>query len=152
MSKLNKHEKETTAVETLAGPTSAYELFFSSGSESRKRNGLWWKPIFREGDLAFTPTLSGAKNKPLRIIVDGTSDPDAGVIALSDLKDAYEQDVVEHVTVPTSHMDKPNENTGFIDKLEIVPGANFEDGKARLMAGFRFTDKKIEEKVSPAAS
>lgn len=126
----------------------AYELFFSAGERPRKRDGLWWKEIFREGELAFTPTLAGATAKPLRIITQGETDPNKGVIALSDLHEAYEAGVVEHVTVPTSHLDKPEENTGFIDRVEIVDGSNFSDGKARLMAGFRFTDPEIEKKVA----
>jgi hypothetical protein len=52
---------------------------------------------------------------------------------------------VEHVTVPTSHADRVDENTGFVRQLRIVDN---EDGSSSLQAGLHFTEPQIKEKVA----
>ena len=120
------------------------EMFFD-GSDSKTEGDLIWKTIMREGVWKYSPGPGQkAVAKPITVVAEGKSDPKKLVISLQELKENFEAEAKEHVTIPTSHDDKVYENTGFIDALKIE-----EDSKGRkvLKAAHRFTDKKIKEKV-----
>ena len=121
------------------------ELFLSD-STTEVADGLIWKEALREGEFVekLLPDSSQRMRMAKMRVVDGHSpDPSSG-IGLDDIIDAHEQNLYDHVTVPTSHDDKPHENTGFVERLvkTIRP-----DGRKTLMAGVRFTKDAIKESV-----
>jgi hypothetical protein len=78
------------------------------------------------------------------VVASGKSDPNKFVISLEELKENFEAQAKEHVTIPTSHEDKVYQNTGFVDQLKIEEDAQ---GRKVLKAAHRFTDKSILAKV-----
>jgi hypothetical protein len=118
-----------------------YELYFADGSVE-KDEGLIWKEVLREGVWKYRPG-AGAKPIPIPLKVVAGNTDEEGQIGMADLIDAFEDGAVDHVTVPTSHEDKPQDNTGYVRKLKVV-GKN---GKKKLLAGIEFTEPDIEEKA-----
>lgn len=103
-------------------------------------DGYIWKPVLRTGHWAMGPN-----GKPLSVIAGHSNDP-RRQIGLQDIVDAHNDGAVEHVTIPTSHEDAVEQNTGYVDqgKLKVIKG---DDGVTRLWAGHRFTEPDIAEKV-----
>jgi hypothetical protein len=120
----------------------AFELFCTDG-EVEEQDGLVWKEVLREDQWAYRPGV-GQKPiaVPLRVVAGHSSQK--GQIGMEDLIDAFEDGAVDHVTVPTSHEDKPHENTGFVRKLRKATG---QGGKTRLLAGIEFTEDDIKGKA-----
>jgi hypothetical protein len=122
---------------------SHFEVFFSGGDISAS-DGLIYKDIMIEGEWAYRPG-PGQKPTPIPLkVVSGYASTD-DEIGMSDLIDAFDSQAIDHVTIPTSHDDKPHENTGYVKKLVIVEG---ENGKKVLRAGLEFTEPDIKEKAT----
>jgi hypothetical protein len=120
-----------------------YEIFFAGGQSAEEENGLVYKDIMREGEWAYRP---GAGQKPTPIplkVVPGYAESEEQ-IGMSDLVDAFNDRAIDHVTVPTSHEDRPHENTGYVKTLSVVKDDN---GKAVLRAGLEFTEPEIKQKA-----
>lgn len=121
------------------------ELFFAGGGVSQdvqNDNSHIWKTVLKTGTWALTPGEGQkAVDKPLTVVREN---PATGEIALSDILSSFDDGAFEHVTVPLSHADKVDENTGFVRQLRIVDD---EDGASRLQAAFDFTEPSIKEKV-----
>jgi hypothetical protein len=118
-----------------------YELFFADG-DVKEEEGLIWKEVLREGVWKYRPG-AGAKPIPIPLKVVAGNTDEQGQIGMADLIAAFEDGAVDHVTVPTSHEDKPQDNTGYVRKLKIEG----KDGKKKLLAGIEFTEPDIEEKA-----
>jgi hypothetical protein len=121
------------------------EIFFSSPIVEQDDDGLIWKEALRTGTYPLSPGPNGqAVNKP--IIVKLQADDPMKEVGLNNLVEAFNDRAFEHVTVPLSHKDQVHENTGFIDKLKIVPDKN-DPSRHVLLAGYRFTEPEIKGKV-----
>ena len=109
-------------------------LFLRPARRSRRR---WpdWKPVLRSGRWE-----AGPNGKPLQVI-PGRSVNQRSAIGLQDIVDNF--DKIEHVTIPLSHDDKVDENTGFIRKLKIAKHGDDHF----LMAGHDFTELDVKAKV-----
>jgi hypothetical protein len=119
------------------------ELFCSDTSVSES-DGLIWKVALPVGELKLSPGWDGKPvHRPLRV-VGGTSDDPKAAIGLQDIVDAFNENAVQHVTVPLSHADKVHENTGFVRQLRVV---DLPDGRKALSCGIEFTEPEIREKV-----
>lgn len=119
-------------------PEEALELGETDGEEK----GIW-KTILRTGTWRTRPGPGGkVLNRPLHVKLDGPVG--RGHVSLKKLVEAFEDGAVEHVTIPLSHQDRPEENTGLVKKLRIVEEG---DGKARLEGLHAFSDPEIEKKV-----
>lgn len=127
--------------EVDARALSASEFYLADG-ETNEDDNLIWKTVLRTGEWKYRPGPGQTPNKkPLRV-VDGEAK--SGEISLDSVIDAFDSNAIEHVTVPLSHADKVDENTGYIRKLKKVIG----DGITRLVAGFEFTEPEIKQKVT----
>jgi hypothetical protein len=122
------------------------EVFHPNGGLSLgdDEDGLIWKEALATGTWAMTPG-PGQKpvSKPLIVKYDSN---DARHISLRRLVDHFEERAVDHVTVPLSHADRVDENTGFVEKLKIIDDAK-RPGHHKLIAGYRFTEPEIKQKV-----
>lgn len=118
-----------------------YEVYMSEG-DAVESDGLIWKEILREGTWSYRPG-PGHKPlaKPLTIVAGNSSNEDE--IGMADIVEAFEDGAIDHVTIPTSHDDKPHENTGYIRKLE----QGIRNGRQVLIAGLDFTEPEIKEKA-----
>ncbi len=129
--------------ETVSDPNSLlYECYFSDGETSEDSDGLIWKEILREGEWAYSP---GPNQKPVPIplkVVSGYSN-DPNEIGMQDLVDAYNDEAIEHVTVPLSHSDRPDENTGYVRGLKVQE----REGSQYLLAGLEITEPDIKGKI-----
>jgi phage I-like protein len=63
---------------------------------------------------------------------------------MKELKENFDNKIKDHVTIPLSHDNKVDENTGYIRQVRI---GEDEAGRAVLEAGFDFTEPDIKEKV-----
>jgi len=119
-----------------------YEVFMSEGDTIETEDGLIWKEVLREGTWSYRPG-PGHKPlaKPLSIVAGNSTNEDE--IGMADLIDAFEDNAIDHITVPTSHDDKPHENTGYVRKLQ----QGVRNGRKVLMAGLEFTEPDIKEKA-----
>ena len=128
-------------------PKIAAEIHLA-GSEQRDENGLVIKEILREGEWPVIPTNFGRVNKPLRVVRNGKSDQDAGVIALEELVENFKSGAIQNVQIPLSdsqqdHKNTTRLNTGFVRGLRIE---DKEDG-ARLVAEMEFTEPDVRERT-----
>jgi hypothetical protein len=120
------------------------EMFFDA-TDTTEGDGVIWKTVMREGVWKYSPGPGGVPmDKPIQVVASGKSDPNKFVISLEELKENFEAQAKEHVTIPTSHEDKVYQNTGFVDQLKIEEDAQ---GRKVLKAAHRFTDKNILAKV-----
>lgn len=119
------------------------ELYCSDESVVEE-DGLIWKVALPVGELKLSPGYDGKPvHKPLRVI-EGRSEDAKHAIGLQDLIDAFDEGAIQHVTVPTSHSDKPHENTGFVRKLRM---GQTKDGRRALFTGIEFTEPDVKEKA-----
>lgn len=113
-------------------------------------DGLIRKTIMRTGEWDKTPSSKGVLKKTLRVVRDGASDAEGGIVSLEELKANFDAGAYPYVTVPLT--DEPGKdhknllrlNTGFIKELEIK---DKDDGGAELVAGFHFTEDEAKGKV-----
>jgi hypothetical protein len=120
------------------------------------KTGLMWAPIMREGQWAVRPGPAGQKRRvPLKIVA-GKSKNARKEIGLSDLHDAFHDEAIQHVTVPTSHANTLLENQGFIKDMKIVTGkvarkkgTNLSEPEqvAVLMGGYDITEPETKGKM-----
>lgn len=148
-STLSEEESKDDTVDASEAPvleekTVMGELFCAEPG-SREEDGLMWYPILPVGELKVNPMYKGkAVQRPLRIVEGKSPDP-LEAIGLQDIVEAFEEGAIQHVTIPLSHNDKTDENTGFIRKLRV--STNEATGKRQLEAGHDFTEPQIKEKV-----
>lgn len=116
------------------------ELFLA-GSDANEDDGLIWKTVLRTGTWQFRPGPGQQPIKhPLKVVLSNAA---KGEVALTDVLRAFDEKAVEHVTVPLSHADRVDENTGFVRKMKVV-----EDGDLHLLrAGIEFTEPDVRSKV-----
>lgn len=120
-----------------------YEIFMANGSVDES-DGLIWKDILYEDEWAYRPG-QGQKPTPVPLkVVAGHATNQFREIGMQDLIDAFNDGAIDHVTIPTSHEDKPHENTGFIRRLKVED----RGGKKYLRAGMEFTEPEIEGKAN----
>lgn len=130
-----------------ADNASLNEIQFTAAS-AVEEDGLIWKDILRTGEWKQIPTNKGIFNKTLQILAEGESDPENGIISLSELESNFNEGAVPYVTVPLSddaedHKNIARMNTGFVRKLKKVA----RDGMTVLRAGIEFTEPDVKEKV-----
>jgi hypothetical protein len=121
------------------------ELYCSEGA-ANENDGLIWKTVMRTGTWKYRP---GAGQRPIAqplTVIAGTSTDVRNIIGLEDLKRTFDEGAVEHVTVPKTHRDAVDENTGYVRKLAIDDDPDRE-GHYILKAGIEFTDPSVKEKV-----
>lgn len=121
------------------------EMFFDDdpGEESVEDGGIW-KTILREGKWAYSPGANGATKKAITVTKAGKSDPKRLIISMEELKKNFEDGIVQHVTIPTSHADKVLENTGFVKALRFSKDS---EGRNILEALHEFTEPEVKEKA-----
>lgn len=118
-----------------------FELFFTD-EDTVEEEGLVWKDVLKEGTWSYRP---GPGQKPIPVplkIISGHSETKEEV-GMADIVDAFDDGAIDHVTVPTSHDDKPQDNTGFVKKLKIIE----RDGQHFLRAGIDFTEPEFKDKA-----
>jgi hypothetical protein len=121
------------------------ELYFEDGVKASPEGDLIWKTVFREGMWAYSPdSVLGLTKKPITIIKSGSSSKEKFVISMEEIKKNFDDGIIEHVTIPLTHKDKVDENTGYIKEMRL---AKDEKGRNTLEAGFHFTEPDIKEKV-----
>jgi predicted ABC-type ATPase len=106
---------------------------FCEGESAMLKDGLVWKTVCRTGQWKLSPMPGG---KPL--VIDEE--------LFDDVVAAFDEGAWEHVTVPLSHEDRTDENTGFVEKLMKVADPR-RAGQWLLRAGIRFTEPEIKGKV-----
>lgn len=117
-------------------PQTFKELFFTDPRVQADDDGLLWKPVLRSGEWK-----TGPNGKPL-VVIPGRSMDQTKAIGMQDIVDNF--DKIEHVTIPLSHDDRLDENTGFVRKVKIHSA---DDGTSYLMAGHDFTEPEVKGKV-----
>jgi hypothetical protein len=111
-----------------------HELFCDGGPAEIGDDGLIWKTAARTGTWKLSPLPGGEPltiDKPL----------------LDDVQAAFDDGAWEHVTVPLSHADRVDENTGYVKALKVEPDPH-RPGQHVLRTGIKFTDPDVRKKVS----
>ena len=139
---------ERTVLTFSDGVSVSYAEIHLASSPPEEKNGLVSKEILRTGSWPVIPTRGGIVKKPLRIVRDGKSDQDQGIISLAELVENFSR-VGQRVQIPLTdtdddHSNKIRTNTGFVESLEIIDRA---DGDSRLVAILNFTEPDVREKV-----
>lgn len=125
------------------------EMFYGADAPAAPAGDLVYKEILREGEFKYTPTSEGLKPVPFRVVRDGASSKEDRTISMGEIMEGFKGKAYSHVTVPLTdeqnkdHKDIARINTGFVDDLQIREG---DDGKARLVAGIRFTEPDVKDK------
>jgi hypothetical protein len=130
-----------------------HELHFGGEAPEKVSEKRFRKAILRTGKWLFTPTASGPKKRPLSIVRDGTSDPEKGVIALSELVENFQAKALPYVplTLSDGEREHPTDKAkltqwgkGFVRNLFIQDEA---DGTSKLMADIDVTEPEVAEKL-----
>ncbi len=132
--------------ETDLGNGVGMSEFYSTNGGVTEDDGLIWKTVLRTGTWRYRP---GAGQKPIPTplsVVRGRSSNPRSTVGMEDIVSSFQQKAVEHVTIPLSHEDKVNENTGYVKELKIENDPD-RPGQAVLLAGMQFTDPAIKEKI-----
>jgi hypothetical protein len=114
---------------------------------AKGEDGLIWAPILRSGTLACRPdptAPNGRKNEPLVFVGGHAGGPSE--IGLQDIVDAFNDNAVQHVTIPKTHKNDEFENTGFIKQMKIVD-STVRPGEKVVLAGHEFLDADAEARV-----
>lgn len=126
-------------------PQMLAEMFFDADEVRLGEDGLIYKTLLREGEWAYSPGPGQIPiNKPIKVIKEGQSDGRSRTISMEELKKNFDNGIKDHVTIPLSHDNKVDENTGYIREVRI---SNDDSGRAILEAGFDFTEPDIKGKV-----
>lgn len=142
--KWTKVEKSWVEANMSDEPQILAEMF-AEGDMKLGDDGLIYKTVLREGEWKYSPGPGQAPiNRPIKVVREGISDGKSRTISIEEIKSNFDAGIMEHVTVPKTHDDKVEENTGYVKALKI--GAD-ENGRATLDAGFDFTEPDIKEKV-----
>jgi hypothetical protein len=145
--KVEQNNSWVEAANMADEPQMLAEMFFDgSGEEIRMgEDGLIYKTVLREGEWKFSPGPGQVPiNKPIKVVKDGASDGRSRIISMKELKSNFDNKIKDHVTIPLSHDNKVDENTGYIRQVRI---GEDESGRAILEAGFDFTEPDIKGKV-----
>lgn len=124
------------------------EMQFSSADGEKlleDDRGLIWKTALRTGEWAMSPG-PGAKPVAKPLVVKLRTDAPEREIGLENLVEAFYSPAMDHVTVPLSHADRVDENTGFVRELRVQEDPN-NPGQHVLQAGYDFTEPEIKDKV-----
>lgn len=113
---------------------------------AKDADGLIWAPIIRSGTLAMRPDGKGGKKAEPLVFVKGHAVDSNKEIGLQDLLEAFEDQAVEHVTIPKTHANDTLENTGAIVKMKIVD-STLVPGEKVILGGHKFTEPDVEGKV-----
>mgnify|MGYP006921284547 CR=1 FL=1 len=115
-----------------------HELFFADGAVEADPDGdLIWKDVLPTGSWKIHPNaVKRSRGEKFEIT---KSD-------LETMIHNFEERAWEHVTIPKTHDDRVDENTGFTKKLAIVEHPK-EPGQYMMRAGLHFTDADIKKKV-----
>lgn len=154
-------EGDVLSIDLPGEAAGAVELFLSRDAigldKPVEQDGLMWEPIIREGQWAVRPGgRTGKRRSPLKVVA-GKSQNQRKEIGLQDIVDAFDDDAIEFVTVPTSHSNHVLENTGFIKGLKIAEGTvkpKRKDGdkpaqKVKvLMGGYDIKVPSVKEKMT----
>jgi hypothetical protein len=100
-------------------------------------DGLIWKPMLPVGVWKVGPN-----GRPLKVVA-GKSPDQRRAIGMKDIIAAFDAKALAHVTIPKTHVDAVDENTGFIRKLKV----DKHKGVMTLFGGHDFTDASIKGKV-----
>lgn len=121
------------------------EIHFAATDVSEdQESGFVVKEILRTGEWPVIPTKGGTVNKPLRIVKEGKSSKDDGVIAMEELVENFKASGLK-VQIPLSdeesndHKNTTRLNTGFVRDIWI-------DGD-KLVAKMEFTEPDVKDKV-----
>jgi hypothetical protein len=145
--KVEQNNSWVEAANMADEPQMLAEMFFDGSSEEIRmgEDGLIYKTVLREGEWKFSPGPGQVPiNKPIKVVKDGASDGRSRIISMKELKSNFDNKIKDHVTIPLSHDNKVDENTGYIRQVRI---GEDESGRAILEAGFDFTEPDIKGKV-----
>lgn len=121
------------------------ELYFSNG-ETNEEDGLIWKTVLRTGTWAYRPG-PGQRPTPIPLtVIRGHSTNPQRIVGLEDIEHAWNESAIEHATIPLSHADRTEDNTGFVRKLKVEDDPDRE-GHYVLRAGLEFTEPDIKQKI-----
>jgi hypothetical protein len=134
----------------LAGNGCSLEIFARGDLVDRTdlkkdENGVIWAPIIRSGTLAVRPGPNGTKVHEPLVFVPGHAS-NATEIGLADLKSAFDDQAVEHVTIPRTHANDTFDNTGTIVGMRITD-STLRPGEKVLLAGHKFSEPDVEGQV-----
>lgn len=126
------------------------EIHLSASDEATEESGFVVKEILRTGEWPVIPTRSGLVKKPLRIVRDGQSNREEGVISLSEVVENFKAKVIERPQIPLSddeddHKNLTRLNTGFVRDLWITEPD--ENGISKLVAKMEITEPDVRTKV-----
>ena len=144
-------EADEQDVDTLlAGNGCSLEIFARGDLVDRTdlkkdEDGVIWAPIIRSGTLAVRPGPNGTKVHEPLVFVPGHAS-NATEIGLADLKSAFDDQAVEHVTIPRTHANDTFENTGRIVGMRITD-STLRPGEKVLLAGHKFSEPDVEGQV-----
>lgn len=125
------------------------EVHLADGEATESsEGGFVIKEVLRTGEWPVIPTGAGVLPKPLRIIRDGKSNKDDGVIALAEIVENFKAGAIPAPQVPLSDDNKDHKNitrlnTGFVRDLWIEDS----DNGSKLVAKMEFTEPDVREKV-----
>ncbi len=126
----------------------AYAEVHLAGTAQEEVDGYVQKEILRTGEWPVIPTRGGIVRQGLKIVRNGKSDREAGVISLEELVENFKK-VGQRVQIPLTDTDDDHKNalrvnTGFVTDIWIEDRA---EGDARLVAKMQFTEADVKDKV-----
>jgi hypothetical protein len=133
------------------GKGALLEIFVRDGmgeklDQDPDSEGLIWAPILRSGMLATRPGPNGEKKHEPLVFVPGYATDTRKEIGLQNLLDSFNDNAIQHVTIPTRHENNVLDNTGFLKSMKIVDSKK-RPGEKLLVGAHDFRDPDVKKKV-----
>jgi len=147
ISELMSVKPEQTPWDFAEGDSGFAEVHLA-GATTTEKDGFVIKEVLRTGEWPVIPTGNGLVKKPLRIVRDGLSSKEQGVLAMEEIVANFKAGAITNPQIPLSddkndHKNLTRVNTGFIRDLWIED----KEGGSRLVAKMDFTEPDVKEKV-----
>jgi hypothetical protein len=124
--------------------TQEEEITLADGNTAK----VIWKDVLVEGTYPMSPGPGGATSDPMTVVADGKSDEKTKTMSFADIEAAHEDGAFKYVTIPKTHRDGLEDNTGYIpDGPSGLRRRTREDGKQVLQVALGFTEPDIKGKV-----
>ena len=119
-----------------------------AGASTREEDGYVIKEILRTGEWPVIPTRGGIVKQQLKIVRDGESSKDEGIISMSELVENFKATGIRP-QIPLSdeegddHKNTTQLNQGFVEDLWITD----ENDGSKLVAKMNFTEPETKAKT-----
>lgn len=141
-------DKDGNEIWDFADQESSFAEIHLAGASTEEKDGFVIKEVLRTGEWPVIPTGNGLIKQPLRVVRDGSSSKDDGVLSMAEIVENFKAGAIANPQIPLSDDEKDHKNltrlnTGFVRDIWIED----KDGGSVLKAKMEFTEPDVKARV-----